>query len=227
MSRKTFGRQVIEYTRRFAPFKGLPAGIDILFPFQNQETRRIVEAFYTRYFDDCHERIFMFGINPGRFGAGITGIPFTDPYHLEVHCDIPNTYPKKKEMSAIFIYDVIEAAGGCQTFYKKVYITAVSHLGFVKDGKNINYYDDPALEKAVTPYAIENIRTQIQFGARRDIAYSIGQGKNFKYLQKLNDAHHFFDRIEALPHPRWVLQYRRREKEKHLAAYLQVLSSRQ
>ena len=37
-------------------------------------------------------------------------------------------------------------------FYANYFIGAVCPLGFMKDGKNINYYDDKKLQQAVTPF---------------------------------------------------------------------------
>lgn len=39
----------------------------------------------------------ILGINPGRFGAGTTGIAFIDPIRLENECGINNSFPKKVE----------------------------------------------------------------------------------------------------------------------------------
>ena len=45
-----------------------------LYPHKNPETRRCMEAFYSKYYSDSNERILVLGINPGRFGSGITGM---------------------------------------------------------------------------------------------------------------------------------------------------------
>lgn len=222
---KTFGQQVIDYTKAFRPDWILPKGFELIFPYGKKETMQAVESFYKRYFNDHQERIFLFGINPGRFGSGITGVPFTDPYFLEHTCLIPNNFDKKKELSSIFINEVVEAFGGPKAFYEKAYITAVSPLGFIKDGKNINYYDDTSLQQAVLPQIIKNIETQILFGANRKIAYSIGMGANLKFLKRLNKDHHFFDEIVGLPHPRWVLQYKRKTKDVYLNQYLEAIGN--
>ena len=39
-------------------------------------------------------------------------------------------------------------------------------------------------------------------------AYMLGKGKNFKYFKKLNDRFQWYEEVIALPHPRWVMQYR-------------------
>ena len=94
--------------------------------------RKPANSFYTKYYSDNNKRILLLGINPGRFGGGVTGIPFTDPVRLEKVCGIKNDFQKKQELSSVFIYEMIEAYGGAEKFYKQFYISAVSPLGFVK-----------------------------------------------------------------------------------------------
>lgn len=45
-----------------------------LYPLKNLETRQCTEKFYEKYYSDNNQRILILGINPGRFGAGLTGI---------------------------------------------------------------------------------------------------------------------------------------------------------
>ena len=174
--------------------------------------------FYNRYYKDDHKRIFILGINPGRFGAGITGVPFTDPVRLEA-LGIENSFQKRQELSSVFIFDMIRECGGPDSFFSRYYIASLSPLGFVKDGKNYNYYDDRALGDAVRPFIIRNIETQIHFGADRDKVFCLGQGKNHDYLNKLNDEYQWWKEVIPLPHPRWIMQYRLKEKDKYLNVY--------
>lgn len=220
----TFADRVIKYTLGLSPNWKLPKGIDILYPYSDAECQSIFSAFYKKYYEDKHQRILLLGINPGRFGSGITGVPFTDPNTIEELTGINNSFKKKAELSSQFIMSMIEAMGGPDWFFHHFYIGAVCPLGFMKDNKNCNYYDDPKLYKAVKPHIIDSIRRQIGFGVSTDIAYSIGQGKNFKVLQELNNKHHFFTRIEPLPHPRWVMQYQKRNLAIHIDTYVSSLS---
>lgn len=111
-----------------------------------------MEAFYLKYYGSSEARTFLFGINPGRFGAGVTGVPFTDPVRLVQDCGIENAFEKRQELSAQFVWSFIRAYGGPEAFCSDFYITSLSPLGFIKAGKNINYYDDRQLIKAVEPF---------------------------------------------------------------------------
>ena len=222
---KTFAQQVCDFHFSMNPKWKLPKGVELINPFTNAPTKEIFESFYLKYFNDNNSRHFLFGINPGRFGAGITGVPFTDPKILEEKCDITNSFQKKNELSAIFVYEFIDALGGPRSFYENFYITSVCPLGFIKNGKNYNYYDDNLLYESVKPIIINNIETQIKFGCHREVAFCMGMGKNMKYLKKINDEHGFFEKLIPLPHPRWVMQYKLKSKAEHLNKYVMKLDS--
>lgn len=220
----TFADQIIAFTRALRPPDiPLPDGFGWLFPYDNPETMRVLTTFYQKYYADNQPRTFIFGINPGRFGAGLTGVPFTDPVRLEKECGIENAFPKKPELSAVFVWQFINEYGGVTAFCRDFYITSLSPLGFVKDGKNVNYYDDRQLQKAAEPFIVWNIRTQLDFGARRAAAICLGEGQNYAFFKKLNAAHGFFREIVPLPHPRWVMQYRRKRVGEFVERYVGMM----
>lgn len=202
----------------------LPHGVEILNPFKVETTYSLSKTFYQKYYGDQNPRLFLIGINPGRFGAGVTGVPFTDPIRLEGKCQISNDLPKRQELSSVFVYEVIEAFGGVEAFYQRVFFTSVSPLGFVKDGVNLNYYDIPEVRDFLEPFMVKSLQQQIEMGAVMRVAYSMGKGQNFKYLSYLNKKYQLFDAIEPLPHPRWVMQYRLRRKHEFIAEYVDKIS---
>jgi len=198
----------------------LPSGVDILFPQRHEEVMKVVETFFYKYYNDTYSRRLIFGINPGRFGAGTTGINFTAPKQLTELCGIEHSFKSQTELSAEFIYDSILAFGGIKEFYKNYFVTSVSPLGFIKNGVNLNYYDDKKLQQAVTPFIICNIQKQVALGFKTDFCICIGGDKNLKFLSTINQDHEFFDEIIPLPHPRFIMQYRRKQKEKYIQQYL-------
>lgn len=207
------------YTDRWLPFiydcrqyLTAPRPIRILNPYSSDEVRYVCQLFYEKYYGDDEERTVILGINPGRLGAGITGVNFTDPDKLERLCGIPNEFEKKAELSSRFIYDWIERAGSIEAFYARNVILAVCPLGFVKEGKNINYYDDKNLLERSEKLIIKHQNLLQEEANIADNAFMLGKGKNFQYFKKLNAKHGWYKEIVALPHPRWVMQYRYHER---------------
>src|ERR1700741_607465 len=143
MNRSTFAKRVLDYYGNLNLPQKLPGDVVAMNPYKNPEVKDYVRQFLYKFFSDNRKRVLVFGINPGRFGGGITGITFTDPVALEKFCGIPNTLPKRREVSSEFMYEFIQHWGGPAKLYKDFFFTSVSPLGFVKNGINFNYYDHP------------------------------------------------------------------------------------
>ena len=218
----TFSKQILDFYFSLPKDTPLPNGVNTIYPFDNTETRRVMQTFFDKYYDDVRPRTYLVGINPGRLGSGITGIGFADAYHLENYCDIPNSFDKRVEISAAFMFEVMEAYGGVDKFYKDFFFTTVMPLGLLKEGKNYNYYDDLETQNALAPYIEETLLQQMSFPQAKPHIICVGQGKNLKYLKAFNDKHQCFESIEVVPHPRWVMQYRRKEKQKYINVYLEA-----
>jgi uracil DNA glycosylase superfamily protein len=219
----TFGEQTINFNQALNGNFKLPQNVCLLKPFKDQHVLNAGSEFYKRFYGDNHSRIFIFGINPGRFGAGITGIPFTDPIRLEKECGIVNDFKKRPELSSVFIYNMIAAFGGKEKFYGQYYITAVCPIGFTCLGKNMNYYDDKKLYADAKQFIVDSIKKQLRFGAETDFCICLGEGKNFDCLSEINEENKFFKEIIPLPHPRWIMQYRRKSMEDFIKKYLNAL----
>jgi hypothetical protein len=220
----TFADKIISFYQRIDFNYRLPDRIEVMNPIKNEGTFKLFSQFYKKYYSDNKKRIFIFGINPGRFGAGLTGVPFTDPVKLRELCGIDNDLSNKKELSAEFVYKVINAYGSIEEFYSKFYITAVSPLGFVKDNINVNYYDNKILQEKLRPFFIKCINEQLGFGAVTSHAICFGNGKNYNYLDKLNSENRFFEKIIPVEHPRFIMQYRRKKLDEYISKYLNILA---
>jgi hypothetical protein len=219
----TFADRALAFLENLRIAGKIPAAIEVLNPYHDAYTMGLCEAFYKKYYNDNSKRTLMVGINPGRFGSGATGVSFTDPIKLETICGIPNTLTKKPELSADFIYAMIDAYGGPKAFYKKHFISAVSPLGFTSKGKNINYYDDKSLQTAITPFVEQSITTMLTLGIDNTKCFCIGEGKNLDYLTRLNDKHGWFKNIIPLAHPRFIMQYKRKKVGEYIDDYLAKL----
>lgn len=220
----SFASRVLDFYTSLTPPKGLPSGVITMNPYDEPYALELSSRFYNQYYSDNNERTVLFGINPGRFGCGITGVPFTDPIRLNDFCKISNHLSKKQELSSVFIYDMIEAYGGTHAFYSKFYLSAISPLGFVRDGKNLNYYDVKDYKVLFEQYALDCIRNQFDLPLNRSKAYCIGQGQNLNFFHYLNEKYQLFQQIEVLPHPRWVMQYKLKTKGLYVDDYLLKLS---
>lgn len=222
---KRFGEMVTDFYQHFSMPEGcFPAGVESLNPYAIPEIREYIKAFYGKFFSDNKERIFIFGINPGRFGGGATGVQFTDPVALQEDCGIDNELPKKRELSSRFVYEAIRQWGGAKKFYQSFFLTAVFPVGLTRNGKNYNYYEDPRAFPKVIPLITESIGRQIQFGANRRSVIVLGAGKNQGIFRKINDQYGFFGKIYVLEHPRYIMQYKRKELKRYLGKYKKVLS---
>ncbi len=229
---KTFADKVIDYNKHLQYTGTLPAGISIMNPYkENKEALIASTAFYKKFYSDAKPRHLILGINPGRFGAGLTGVPFTDSKRLINECGIAYTGKDTHEPSSVFVYEMIKAFGGAKLFYEKLYINSVCPLGFTNTNKagkevNYNYYDSKELTDAVYDFIIDNIHKLRSMGVDTDTCFCFGTGKNEKFLRELNTEKKFFKKIIALEHPRFIVQYKTRSMQlyidKYLAAFSQV-----
>src|SRR5258706_12153245 len=107
----TLSAKLLQFYQKLLPPAQLPAGAEILFPQADKQVMQIMKIFFNKYFNDGRPRRLLYGINPGRFGGGITGINFTAPRQLKDHCGIDHPFGNSSELSAEFIYEVIEQYG--------------------------------------------------------------------------------------------------------------------
>ncbi len=221
----TFANKATRYFLSLKTSENLSLNIQILNPYKKKEVKRIVTVFFKKYFDDSKNRTFVFGINPGRFGGGLTGISFTDPVALRQQCNIENNLGVRKELSSKFIYNMIDKYGGVNKFYSEFFISAIYPLTIIKNGKNYNYYDEKSLYRSLKSYLISAIEKQTNFGANKKFAVCLGK-KNAVYLNEINNEYNFFDEIRVLDHPRYIMQYKLRQLDKYLYEYLSVLKSK-
>ena len=89
----------------------------------------------------------------------------------------------------------------------------------------MNYYDDKTLEKNIEEFVITSINQQLGFGIERNAVFCLGEGKNYKYLSKLNAAHGFFDQVIPLSHPRFIMQYKLKKKDEYIEKYLSTFNN--
>lgn len=225
----TFADRVIEFNRGLVYTGNLPDNFQVMNPFMdNPETMVVMSEFYHKYYSDNRQRRFIIGINPSRNGAGVTGVPFTDTKRLESDCGIAMKSARTHEVSSVFIYDMIEAYGGTEQFYSEFYINSPFPLAIIRETKsgnwlNANYYDDPQLFEMVKDFMIESLKKHINLGLNTSEVFVLGK-KNAVFVEKLNKTEKMFDKLTVLEHPRYIQQYKSKEKELYIDKYLIALS---
>jgi len=227
---QTFGKRAIEYNRNLHHSGELPKEFQVINPFmENPETMEVTEQFYHKFYHDFDRRKFIIGINPSRHGAGVTGVPFTDTKRLESVCGIKMESARTHEVSSVFMYDMIAQYGGAKKFYKQFYINSPFPLAIIRQAKsgswlNANYYDDSLLFNKVKKFMIQSLKEQIELGLDTSEVYVLGK-KNATFIHKLNKEEKMFDRIVSLEHPRYIQQYKFKERQIYIDKYILTLNS--
>jgi hypothetical protein len=226
--KKTFGEKVVAFNKKLKFSGNLPEGFEVMNPFfDNPETIAVMSKFYQKFYNDYHQRKFIIGINPSRRGAGVTGVPFTDTKRLETMCGIEMKTAHTHEISSVFLYDVIENFGGVEAFYKKFYINSPFPLAIIrktlKGNLNANYYDDKDLFEAVKPFMIQSLKDHIDLGLDTSEVFILGK-KNATFIDKINSQEKFFEKMTVLEHPRYIQQYKIKEKQLYIDKYLIALN---
>ena len=226
----TIGQRIIAFNKGLQYTGKLPEGFAVLNPYlDNPETLQVMTSFYDKYYNDEVPRKFIIGINPSRHGAGVTGVPFTDTKHLENDCGIPMLSARTHEVSSVFVYDMIAQYGGVAAFYKDYYINSPFPLAIVRKNAqgnwlNANYYDDPELFALTREYMIETLKKHIALGLDTNKVYVLGK-KNATFLEKLNKEASLFKKMVVLEHPRYIEQYKSKEKQLYIDKFITLLKT--
>ncbi|CAM3936602.1 SMUG2 DNA glycosylase family protein [Flavobacterium weaverense] len=227
---ESFGDKIISFNRQLQYSGALPDGFQVLNPYaDNPETMEVMRQFYQKFYADSEKRKFIVGINPSRHGAGVTGVPFTDTKRLESVCGIKMKSAHTHEISSVFMYDMIQEFGGPIDFYKQFYVNSPFPLAIVrktKEGKwlNANYYDDNTLFEMVKDFMILTLKEHISLGLDTSQVYVLGK-KNALFIQKLNKEAQLFGQLKVLEHPRYIQQYKSKEKQLYIDKYILTLNN--
>ncbi|KMQ66036.1 hypothetical protein ACM46_00255 [Chryseobacterium angstadtii] len=224
---KTFADKVIEFNENLQFTGNLPDGFEAMNPYlDNPETMTVMQEFYQKYYNDNRQRKFMIGINPSRHGAGVTGVPFTDTKRLDAVCGIKMESAHTHEVSSVFMYDMMAEYGGAEEFYKDVYINSPFPLAIVRKTKNgwlnANYYDDKKLFESVRKFMIDSLKKHISLGVDTSEVFVLGK-KNAEFISALNKESRLFETITILEHPRYIQQYKTKEKQLYIDKYILAL----
>ncbi|CAA7195666.1 SMUG2 DNA glycosylase family protein [Chryseobacterium potabilaquae] len=224
---KTFAEQIVEFNVNLIYDGNLPDEFQVLNPYlHNPETMKVMQEFYHKYYNDSKQRKFIIGINPSRHGAGVTGVPFTDTKRLERVCGITMESAYTHEISSVFMYDMIAEYGGADIFYENFYINSPFPLAIVRKSKkgwlNANYYDDKNLFECVKEFMITSLKKHISLNLNTSEVFVLGK-RNAEFIAKLNKEEKLFDKMTVLEHPRYIQQYKSKEKQLYIDKYILTL----
>lgn len=225
---RTIADKIIAFNEQLHFTGALPPGFGVMNPFkENPETMVVMAQFYHKFYNDNKKRKFLIGINPSRHGAGLTGVPFTDTKRLDKVCGIKMESAYSHEPSSSFLYEVIQAYGGAKKFYSDIYINSPFPLAIIRRADNgnwlnANYYDDRKLFEAVKPFMVQSLKQHIKIGLNTEKAFVLGK-KNLDFLQKINGEEKLFGELICVEHPRYIQQYKSKDKAAYIDKYLLTL----
>src|SRR3546814_2597634 len=70
-----------------------------------------------------------------------------------------------------------------------------------------------------------NLYKQLSLGIITRAVICLGTGKNYHFLNKINKEFGFFDTIIPLEHPRYIIQYKSKEKAAYIKKYVTLMQS--
>ena len=160
--------------------------------------------FHKIYVEPNSPKVVICGINPGRNGAGLTGIPFIDFASLSKM--LPDIKENDWEPSAKFFFSVIQKFE-IEAFYRNFHVTNISWFGFsrIDKQKNVNYFEkDISTEIAI--YLIDKFVEEME---HINPDYIIPLSKPVLYeLESLKKQNKIRAKIGIrLNHPSWVTTY--------------------
>ena len=125
----------------------------------------------------------------------------------------------------------MENYGGIDKFYSDFFLVFVCPLGIVNINNknnevNVNYYENRKLQSYLNDFIKKSLDELIKIGINREVCYCIGSGENYQYLLKLNEENHYFKRIVALEHPRYIMQYNKDKTAFYMNKYLNELNNK-
>ena len=171
--------------------------ITILMDFLNNWEN--IQRFNRYYYGKTIPKVVLCGINPGRFGAGKIGIPLMDFATLSKLID--GIESKESERSAQFFAKIVQKVGP-KRFYRHFYVTNISWVGFMKEGRNLNFYDLP---KHAQEFVYEQFLFEMEY-VRPEQIIALGRNvqKTIKEILAIEP--------DYLPHPNFC-QFPRNEVE--------------
>lgn len=176
-------------------FPGMDKNWRILNPYATNF--EYFEFFANKYYADNNFRNIIFGLNPGRFGCGKTGITFTDEKILKSKLKYPrNISQPDKEKTATRIYSVVEETfgGDLDLFFSKYFMSNIFPFGAIDLNGNNVVFNDLMKVSSVRDFSLDFVENTLRlFNPRRVLCIGLGSHRfiveNFPNI-KVKYLHH-------------------------------------
>lgn len=188
-------------------------GFDISVLREFEDNVHVAKRFAKAYCSSKNPTVVLCGINPGRLGAGKTGVPFLDFASLSKL--LPDVNRPDAERSAQFFFEIVEHFGA-KEFYATFHVTNISSIGFERAGSNFNYYDLPAPVINHVHAEFKNEINAVQPAVIISLAKSVHDTVRKLFVNSTIDV------STRLPHPNYCAFPKRRDLCKQ--QYIEVLS---
>ncbi len=77
----------------------------------------------------------------------------------------------------------------------------------------------------LSDFIVNTLKQQVSISGFADKVICLGEGKNYEYLNNLNNEYNLFNEIIPLPHPRWIMQYRYKARIEYIREYVRIFRS--
>lgn len=197
----------------------------------SDDVKKMTYVFYKKYYNDYDKRYLILGSSPARRGTSVTGVPFEDASHLFAITGIKTDNFYISKSNSDFLYEVMDAYGGCEKFYKDFFMSFICPLGITNINAkgneiNANYYENKKLKDSLYDFIVDSLKRQIELGIDTSVCFCIGSGDNYKFLMEINDEYKFFKKIIPLEHPRFIMQYNKNDKSKYIEKYINAFKNK-
>lgn len=234
-SKNPFFVKVLEYYKKLKTINlSLPESYNLINLYKKENVKKIkkvLEAFYKKYYNDNRKRYIVFGSSPARRGSALVGIPFENANNLYKDTGIMLEGFNVNKSSSDFLMEIIEEYGGRDTFYKDFYMSFICPIGLERlnskgNKVNANFYETKELVKSLEDLIVEFLKIQMDFNIHKDVCFSIGSGDSYRFLIELNKKYNFFKKIIPLEHPRYIMQYNSKNKSFYKEKYLYIFRNK-
>jgi hypothetical protein len=112
--------------------------------------------------------------------------------------------------------------GGPRDFYNRFLISSVMPMGLLNGTKNCNYYDSASIFRKCKSVIQLSMEKHLDMHVNRDRVIILGK-KNADFFYKIKGFNTLFKEVVTLDHPRYVMQYQLKNKDRFIGHWISTL----